>query len=187
MSVHETANKKAAIDKGELFKWSGAASILAGIFTILGSFIASSGGNESLTWIFGLGNIFTLFALIGIYGVQAETSGWLGLVGFILASAGNMLLVGGDQQTLAGMNFVLLGSSVSSLGLIILAAATLRSKVFPKVVPLLWILAPLVGIPGMISGGLANFFVAMAGVIFGLGFVAAGYYLFTLDLRKTKS
>ena len=187
MSVHETENIKAAIDTRDLFKWSGAASVLAGIFTILGSLIAAFGGNESLTWIFGLGNIFTLFALIGIYGVQVETSGWLGLVGFILASAGNLLLVGGEQQTLAGMNFVLLGSSVSSLGLIILGAAILKSKVFPKVVPFLWILAPLVGIPGMMSGGLENFFVALAGVVFGLGFVTAGYYLFTRDLRKTTS
>jgi hypothetical protein len=183
MSIQENTTSKTTIDTKDLFKMSGAASVLAGLFTILGSLIAASGGNESLTWIFGLGNIFTLFALIGIYGVQAEKSGWLGLVGFILASAGNMFLVGGDGQTLAGMNFVVLGSSVSSLGLIVLAAATLRSKVFPKYVPLLWILAPLVGIPGMISGGLANLFVALAGVIFGLGFVTAGYYLFTRNLR----
>jgi hypothetical protein len=183
MSIQETTTPKTAIDTKDLFKLSGAASVLAGLLTILGSLIAVSGGNESLTWIFGLGNIFTLFALIGIYGVQAVKSGWLGLVGFILASAGNMLLVGGEQQTLAGMDFVVLGSSVSSLGLIILATAMLRSNVFPKFVAMLWILAPLVGIPGMMAGGLENFFVAMAGVVFGLGFVTAGYYLFTRDLQ----
>ncbi|MFN2160212.1 MAG: hypothetical protein ACK2TW_09700 [Anaerolineales bacterium] len=184
MTVSETTYVKTAVSKKDLFWLSGAASILAGILTVIGSLIASSGGNGSLTWIFGLGNIFTLFALIGIYGVQVGKSGWWGLIGFVLASTGNLLLVGGEEQTLAGMNFVLLGSSFSSLGLILLAIGSLRSRAFPRLAPFLWILAPLVGIPGMIAGGLANLFVTLAGVIFGLGFIAAGYYLFTRNLPK---
>ena len=186
MTLKETTNTRTGIETMDIFTLSGIASILAGVLTILGSLIAFTGGNESLIWIFGLGNIFTLFALIGIYGVQVEKSGWIGLVGFILASTGNMLLVGGEGQTLAGINFIMLGSSISSLGLILLAAGTFRSKAFPRLVPVLWILAPLVGIPGMAAGGLASLFVALAGVIFGSGFIAAGYYLFIRDLRETR-
>jgi FtsH-binding integral membrane protein len=50
-------------------------------------------------------------------------------------------------------------------------------KAFPKLGPVLWIASFVVGLIGLLSPGL-SWAVALAGVIFGAGFIVAGINLF---------
>ena len=175
MTTNENVNSKISLNSAALFRWCGVAAILSGLITITAPLTESFLG-ASLEWIYVLNTLLTLFALIGIYGVQVEGSGYWGLIGFIFASIGNAFLMA-SGQLVSGMDALLFGSSILSLGLIFLAVGTLKSKVFPRWIPILWIAAPLVGIPSMASAGYATLIVALAGVIFGVAFVGAGYTL----------
>jgi hypothetical protein len=177
MTTNKSTISKRSQNTEVLFRWCGFAAILSGLITITAPLTESFLG-LSIEWIYMLNTLLTLFALIGIYGVQVEGSGYWGLVGFIFASIGNVFLMG-SQQLVAGIDAVIFGSSILSLGLILLAVGTLKSRAFPRWIPVLWIAAPLVGVPSMISAGYATLVVALAGVIFGTAFVGAGYILWS--------
>jgi hypothetical protein len=177
MSVNENLVSKSSLNASTLFRLCGVAAVLSGLITVFVPF-SEYFGNISLEWMYVLNALLTLFALIGIYGVQVEGSGYWGLTGFIFASIGNAFLIG-SEQLVAGFEAVIFGSSILSLGLILLAIGTFKSKAFPRWIPILWIAAPLVGIPSMISAGMATVVVALAGILFGVAFIGAGYYLWT--------
>jgi hypothetical protein len=52
--------------------------------------------------------------------------------------------------------------------------------VIPRWLPVLWIAAPLVGVPGLILESSADFLTTPATVIFGLAFMGTGYALWKL-------
>lgn len=177
MTTSENVISKSSLNASALFRWCGIAAILSGLITITAPLTESFLG-VSFEGIYVLNTLLTLFALIGIYGVQVEGSGYWGLAGFIIASIGNAFLMG-SEQLVSGMDAVIFGSSILSLGLILIAVGTLKSKAFPRWIPFLWIAAPLVGIPSMISAGYATLIVALAGLLFGIAFVGAGYILWS--------
>jgi len=177
MTVNDNVITKNSLNTAALLRLCGIAAVLSGLITIAAPLTEYFGG-ISIEWTYTLNTLLTLFALIGIYGVQVEGSGYWGLAGFIIASIGNAFLMG-SGQFVGGMNAVIFGSSILSLGLILLAVGTFKSKAFPRWIPILWIAAPLVGIPSMISPGYATLIVALAGLIFGIAFVGAGYILWS--------
>ena len=98
MTAHELVNNKSKLTASTLFQWCGIAAIAAGILTITGSLGSTFLLGDALSLIYGLGTLFTIFALIGVYGVQVEGSGYWGLSGFILAVIGNIFLAGGEAR-----------------------------------------------------------------------------------------
>jgi len=97
------------------------------------------------------GDLFILFGLLGVYAVQYQEAGSLGLVGFILTLVG----------TVFGYVLAPVGWGVYLLGLLLLAAATTRTKALPHWAMWLWF---------------AGAFLATAGAVLGLS------VLFTLGL-----
>ena len=177
MTTNENVISKSSLNTTALFRWCAIAAILSGLITISAP-MTESFLDVSFEGIYVLNTLLTLFALIGIYGVQVEGGGYWGLIGFIAASIGNAFLMG-SEQIAAGLDAVIFGSSILSLGLILLAVGTIKSKAFPIWIPILWIAAPLVGISSMVSAGYATLIVALAGLIFGTAFVGAGYILWS--------
>lgn len=177
MSANENVVSKNSLTTNTLFRLCGVAAVLSGLITLVIP-LSEYFGNLSLEWGYVLNTLFTLFALIGIYGVQVEGSGYWGLAGFIAAATGNAFLMS-SEALVPGVEPVIFGSSIFSLGLILLAVGTFKSKAFPGWIPALWIAAPLVGIPSMISAGVAAVTVALAGILFGIAFLGAGSYLLT--------
>lgn len=149
----------------DFIRWSGIAAILAGVFTLAGT-ILELNPTPSLTWIYLVLTLTTIIALVGIYIYQKESAGTLGLVGFIVALAGNLLLFLPDP---------IIGGSVYALGLLLVGVAALKADSFPHWIPWLWVAAPLIGIPGFMLPDLESILFLLASAAFAFGFFGAGY------------
>lgn len=158
-----------------LIRWSGIASILAGLLGITVSFFDENTPSV-FTWIYIISNLLTILALIGIYLYQKDEAGLFGLLGFGVAMLGNLMLFIDDLYMVAG--------AVYAIGLIVLGISALKAGKFPRWIPLLWIVAPLIGSPGFFSESLANLFFFLGAVVYGLGFISAGYILW---IRSNKT
>jgi hypothetical protein len=88
--------------KTNLMRWAGLSAIAAGIcFLIIGMFhpVNEPSAVTTATWVnahiaaFALG-FFGLFGMAGLYARQAEKTGWLGLIGFLLFTAWMTLVSG---------------------------------------------------------------------------------------------
>lgn len=148
-------------------RWSGVAAVLGGLIVGVGAFL-----NEPFTGQYLLGGLLTIVALIGILLVlRREGAGRWGALGIVVALTGNLFFAIEQFYALAG---VLYGA-----GLVLLAVGAWKTGVFPRWLPALWVLAPLIGLPGAALTGAAALLNAAATVVFGLGFVGAGYALWT--------
>ena len=146
-------------------RWSGVAAILAGIFTLSGT-ILELNPTPSLSWVYLVLTLTTIITLVGIYLFHKEATGALGLVGFIVALAGNLLLIYPNP---------IIGGSVYALGLLLIGIAALNANSFPRWIPWLWIAAPLIGIPGFMLSDLESILFLLGSAAFALGFIGAGY------------
>lgn len=199
----------------KLLRWSGLALIVAGALSPLS--IAVHPAQETVPIILGqtwrliaghvLGTaaiVFVLLGMVGMYLVQAEQVGRLGLAGFLLAFVGNILLAtSGNYGYIApvlaarapellaevnaygpelGLNLLMVVTYI--LGFILLGVASARAGVLPRWAAIL--LA--VGIPiffvaaGVsLSAGAANIYlIAIAGqVLFGAGLIGTGRQLWS--------
>jgi hypothetical protein len=146
-------------------RWSGVAAIITGIFGI----IAALGTGASAPWIYVVSNVATVIALLGIYLFQRESAGVFGLIAFLVAFAGALLLT---------FNYALeMSTMVYALGLVLLAIAALRAGSFPRWVPWMWLAATIVGIPGTFLPDLQNTLFLLGAILFGVGFIGAGLSL----------
>ena len=77
-----------------------------------------------------------------------------------------------------GPSAYLVGASVTLLGVVAISVAMLATATFPRPAPLLWIASLIIGLIGLLPVGM-SWSVTLAGVLFGLGFIAAGISLRT--------
>ena len=82
---------------------SGLLSVLAGVLYALGAILHPAGEDiaayTSPNWvpahqIYWAAAMLMLFGLVGLYARQVEKTGWLGLVGFVLAFIGTVVGIG---------------------------------------------------------------------------------------------
>lgn len=158
-----------------LIRLSGLVAILAGILNIL-SALPDSMPQNALFWVRRIGDISALIALIGIYLYVRESLNIFLLAAFVVAIAGVVLLIFSFSYDQAIM--------VYAAGVILLAIALLRTDAFPWWVPALWILSPLMIIPGFLLPNQEFIFSLLAAIVFGLGFMGAGYQLLTVALLQ---
>ncbi len=130
-----------------------------------------------------------LVALVGLYASQAEASGVLGLVGFLVALTGTALLVGSawDQVFLlpaiaqaapafmeSDLTLLERVGSVLSLGLLVVgwlvfAFSTLRARIYPRAAAVLLLIGVVVGaIP-----------LPLTTIVFGVALAWMGVFLLT--------
>jgi hypothetical protein len=198
------------MSSSQLIRWSGLASIVAGVLFILGEIVSPAEINATtvlnspyatvrtlhVAWM-----VLGLLGLVGLYARQAEETGWLGLVGFVLAFIGTALL--GSLFFVEAYVFPTLATNAPALvsldpagplfagpltlvgvvlgvcnllGYIVFGIATIRAGVLPRWGVLLLIVGVVVGAPGPA----VPFLVRAAGtVLFGLGQVWLGYTLWS--------
>ena len=148
------------------------AAILAGILRAATSFISYSARSVEIELLYLGIDLLLLFAIVTVYAYVRERSGWLGLVGFVLALAGTGSIVGPDG-TLAGVDMYFVGATTLSVGLAILSVAAWRGMALPRVVCALWVGSTLIGTGGYFVQG-AGVLLTLAGLAFAVGFLLAG-------------
>jgi hypothetical protein len=178
----------AAFEKGEsratIFKFiklSGLAAILTGLLSLgLGVFDAARivlevAPTALIEGGYFLSTFLTLVALTGIYLYQKKKAGILNLIGYGIAMIANLLMLVGEP--FLGEEIVLTaGGSLYAFGMIILAIGTFKPGRFPRWIPALWIITPLIGLPGWFMGDtvLAALLLFLGTTAFGAAFMGAG-------------
>jgi hypothetical protein len=160
-----------------LFRLSGLAAILAGMLRVGTSFLT---WDSTVAWQEGLAtgiDVLLLFGLMGIYLAHRAALGWIGLAAFVAAETGIGSIIGPDTVSF-GIDSYQAGVAVISIGLAVLSLVMLATRAGPAAAAICWIASLCVGLGGGFVGyGPFGFF--LGGILFGLGFVAAGAALFS--------
>lgn len=152
-----------------LIRLSGLAAILGGLLFIVGSLLLPD-TSPLVAWNQPVRTVAILFALIGLYAFQVQESGLWGFLGFVAAFIGNVLEMAGETP---------LSASIYTVGLILFAIGSWIAHKLPRWVPVLWILAPLIGMPGFLLESLSDLLFTGGGIVLGLSFIVAGYTLWS--------
>jgi drug/metabolite transporter (DMT)-like permease len=166
------------MNTSSLIRWSGLSAMASGVLNVLDSVF------QPLPWLTSFSAVMTVFALIGIYAVQAEASGRLGFAGYLLGTAGYVLMAGGSS-TIGSLPIYFLGAGLGAVGLVLLALGSLAARVFPRWVPALWIAAVIVGLPSLLLPWLTALLGILGGLAAGLGLAGAGYMLWSSRATQT--
>jgi hypothetical protein len=151
-----------------LFKLSGAAALAGGLLRIA-SALPLGLDQVTLEGLWTAIDIMLSLGLIGIYLVRAEKLGLLGLAGFTLAMAA-LSFIGGPDRDVFGFSTYEQGAAALAISLAGFSLAWLRAGERPWAAPLCWFAT-------LIAAGIPDYGAMAAGVLFGAGFVAAGWDL----------
>lgn len=109
-----------------------------------------------------------LIAMIGILLVlRREGRGRLALYALVAIVIGSLVYDLSEVISVLGY----------AAGLVLLAVAVWKVALFPRWVPVLWVVVSLVVIPAYFIAGPESLAITFGGVLFGLSFVGAGYAL----------
>lgn len=180
-----------------LIRWAGLAALASAGLSVMGDILRLFVDVESAAsattvpyalvfWLYLLGSALLLLGLVGLYVSQSEEAGVMGLVGFLTAFLGTVLLVGAlwfelfitpalaveapglAEAELGLLGFILVFLS-GALGWILFGVATLRARVYPRWAAVL-----------LIVGGLVAFVpVPLSGVVFSAAVAWMGFILFS--------
>ena len=153
----------------------GIAAIVGGALRVCDAFLAATTAVYAQQIAYAVTDLMLLLGLCGIYLPRRKTLGLLGFLGFVASIAG-LAIVRSSGLSVFGTKSYLIGASVTLIGVVDMGAVMLARKAFPKLAPALWIASFFVGLIGLMSAKL-GWAVALAGVIFGVGFVVAGINL----------
>lgn len=148
----------------------------------------SISGVELARWLALAAHILMLLALVGIYLVQAEPAGVLGLGGFLLAFTGATIfigyIVGGWTAVIPEPRLGPIGGMLWLTGLLILAIVTWQGGVLTRWAGVLWFVGAVVYATGLPSTPEAEpRATALVGALLvAAGFGWAGVSMLTVDL-----
>lgn len=123
-------------------------------------------------------DLLLLIGMLGVWSASARATGVLGLIGFVVALLGVMLVRTSSAEIFGGASYMI-ASSVWSIGMVVWAVDLLRAKAF-RITAGLWIAALVIGLVGVAlkdHGPIAH----VAKMSFVVGFIIAG-----LDLIRTR-
>lgn len=163
------------MNKNALYRLGGAAAVAGGALRIAASFPLGA-DPVSLEWLYTGVDVLLLFGVIAIYLDRAERLGFLGLASFAVAVAA-LSFIGGPDADPFGFSTYEQGAAALAIAMVGFSIAWARSGERPLWPALCWF-------GSVIVVGLLNWIPAMedyslpsAGILFGLGFVLAGWPL----------
>jgi hypothetical protein len=157
-----------------LYRLAAIAAVLGGLMRILAAFPVVE-DTTTLEGLYTAIDILLLFGLIGIYLDRAERLGFLGVASFAVAVA-SLSFIGGPDADPFGFSTYEQGAAALAIAMVGLSIAWLRVGERPFIPPLCWFGSVLaVGVLNMLN---APWGLALAGLLFGAGFAAAGVDLF---------
>ena len=159
-----------------LLRLCAAAAVLGGGLRVVDAYLAVTSAVRVQQIAYFVTDVMLLLGLCGIYFPRRKALGFVGFLGFAAAVAG-LLIVRSSSFNGLGPQSYLIGATVTLVGVVVLGMGMLVRVAFPKLAPALWIASAVVGLIGLLSAKL-SWAVTLAGVIFGIGFVAAGISLF---------
>jgi hypothetical protein len=149
-------------------RWAGLAGALGGLLIVIGVFINLSFAGSAF--------LISLLSLLGILGIflVVRSAGHVqfGIVGGLAVLIGTILLLFSQNLILAGSFF--------GVGLLILVYGMHQAGGFPNWVIGLWVLAPILGVLGLMAIGPVGLLQQIGAILLGLGFIGAGYHMWAV-------
>lgn len=155
-----------------LLRISAYLAVLGGVMRIAATFMPWSPDNPPLAALYLAIGLALLFGLMGIYLAHYRRLGIIGLVGFAAAVAGLALIAGPDQVRFRYDSYYM-GVLINAGGLALLSIQLLRQRIM-ALAPACWLAFVAAGAAGAALGYSREGLIA-ASVLFGLGFVSAGF------------
>ena len=149
--------------------------MVGGALRLVDAYLATTGAVQAQQITYFVTDLMLALGLLGIYLPRRKILGVVGLLGFVAALAG-LLVVRAAVLNGFGPNAYLIGATVTLVGVVAMSAALLARTSFPKLAPFLWMASFAVGLVGLLSAKLA-WAIALAGILFGVGFIVAGIHL----------
>jgi len=150
------------------------AALTGGGFRFGSSFIPWVEGSVPLEILYFVTDVALLFGLFAIYLARADRLGLLGLVGFAVAAVGQAAIIGPDHVPF-GIDVYGVGVQLIVGGLFLLGINLLRKSAYPAWVAGFWIAVPFVSLGlGVLDPTPYGWGYFLGGILFSLGFVAAG-------------
>ena len=185
------------MSSSNLIRLAGLAALISGVLAAIGDLLRlvvdvenpGSATTASYAIVFLLYLISTallLLGLVGFYTSQSQAAGILGLVGFLVAFLGTVLLAGalwfelfitpalateapGLLEAELGLPGFILMLLFGAVGWVLFGVATLRARVYPR-----W-----AGVLLIVGGVIAFFPLPLVGIIFSVTVAYLGFLLFT--------
>ena len=161
------------MDARTLYRLGGGAAVFGGAVRIGAAFAPAFLTPPQTQALYLVVDVFLLAGLFAVYGRYAGALGWIGLLGFVAALAGFCLIRTG---VLLGQETYAAGGGLCLLGAALIGSRMPAEPGFPRLAPLLWMSAVVIGVAGAFWPPVA-WGVAAAGILFALGFAAAGVAL----------
>ncbi|HWA90529.1 MAG TPA: hypothetical protein VG889_10865 [Rhizomicrobium sp.] len=159
-----------------IYRVLGVAAIAGGALRIVNSFTGAMFDSATLDRLYFATDVLLMLGTAGWYFSRAQRLGTPGLAGFVVAVFAIAMIRSG---AMFGPHGYMQGAALLVAGLIVMNLLTLFRRDGPILPVVLWLVSLIVATMAFIaSGPLA----AVAGVLFGLGFIAAG-----VDLWRGKA
>jgi hypothetical protein len=153
----------------QLLRLSGIAAIAGGLLRLGGTFAPLWLPASEQAALYFATDIFLLLGFTGLYISRSEAAGWPGLFGYLLGFVGLLVV-----RSYPASYF--LGAAMFSAGITLIAVLLLVRGAFPKWIAGFWIASFLAGLASLVVRG-SDWPVTIAGILFSLGFIAAGAVL----------
>lgn len=186
------------MSSSSLIRLAGLAALSSGVLSAIGDLLgllvvdlenpisATTAAYTIVFLLYLLSTALLLLGLVGLYASQSQAAGILGLVGFLVAFLGTVLLAGAlwfelfitpslaEQAPVVaelelGLPGFILMLFFGAVGWVLFGVATLRAGVYPR-----WAAVLLI-----VGGVLAFFPLPLAGIIFSIAVAWLGFILFT--------
>ena len=185
------------MSSSNLLRWGGLAALVSGVASVMGDLLrlfvdvksaesATTPSYALVFWMYLIGAVLLMIGLVCLYVSQSEEAGVLGLMAFLTAFSGTVLLAGTlwfelfitpalavEAPRLAEAELGLVGFVLSFLlvvlGWFMFGVATLRARLYPRWAAVL-----------LMVGVIVSFFpVPLSGLIFSIAVSWMGLVLFT--------
>jgi len=157
-----------------LIRLSGFAALAGGGLRIADAFLSNALAAPTLEVFYFVTDVLLLAGLLGIYLPRRLALGWSGLVMFLTAVIG-LLIVRSANGRFFGIGGYGFGAPVTLIGTTLLGVS-MALKGEQRLAAAFWLSALAIGIAGSLDGQ-STLPQTAAGVLFGAGFVAAGLAL----------
>lgn len=159
----------------QLFTLSGLAAMAGGLLRIAAAFPLIS-DEVALQWLYTGIDVLLTFGIIGIYLDRAARLRILGFASFVIAVAA-LSFIGGPDADPFGFSTYEQGAMTLAIALVGLSIAWISAGDRPVFAPLCWFASVIAAGALGISPATEPYGFMVAGILFGLGFVLAGYDL----------